>query len=123
MASRPTVVWTEIPVTDLDAAVTFYNTVFGWELKIDSSGPNPMAMFGDGSPAAHGHLYPGRPAAAGTGNTIHLAVPDALSAALDRCKQAGGKVVSPPIEIPAGRFVYAEDPDGNSIGLFEAPSA
>jgi predicted enzyme related to lactoylglutathione lyase len=28
------------------------------------------------------------------------------------------KVVSPIVEIPAGRFAYCLDPDGNSIGLF-----
>jgi predicted enzyme related to lactoylglutathione lyase len=27
-------------------------------------------------------------------------------------------VVSPVIAIPAGRFAYCEDPDGNSFGLF-----
>jgi predicted enzyme related to lactoylglutathione lyase len=31
---------------------------------------------------------------------------------------AGGKVVSDPIAIPAGRFAYCLDPDGNSFGLF-----
>ena len=40
--------------------------------------------------------------------------------ALARVAEAGGTVISPAIEIPAGRFFYATDPDGNSIGLFEA---
>ena len=38
---------------------------------------------------------------------------------MERVKQAGGTVVSPIIQIPPGRFFYATDPDGNSIGLFE----
>ena len=38
-------VWIEIPVTDLDRAKAFYGKVFGYDLKIDNSGPNPMAMF------------------------------------------------------------------------------
>ena len=38
-------VWAEIPVTDMDRAITFYNAVFKTEMKKDESGPNPMAMF------------------------------------------------------------------------------
>lgn len=36
-----------------------------------------------------------------------------------RCSKAGGEVIGAPITIPAGRFAYAKDLDGNSIGLFE----
>jgi predicted enzyme related to lactoylglutathione lyase len=38
---------------------------------------------------------------------------------MERVKDAGGQVVSPPITIPPGRFFYAVDPFGNSIGFFE----
>ena len=37
---------------------------------------------------------------------------------MQRVTENGGTVVSPVIEIPAGRFAYCLDPDGNSIGLF-----
>lgn len=37
-------VWAEIPVSDLRRAVSFYNSVFGYALSIDESGPNPMAI-------------------------------------------------------------------------------
>ena len=123
MTAQPTVVWTEIPVRDLDAAMAFYGKVFGWTLKKDESGPNPMANFSSDMLAVSGHLYPGNPAASGTGPTIHLAVPDGLAAATDRVKVAGGKVLMGPIEIPVGSFTYCEDPDGNSIGLFEPKAA
>ena len=112
-------VWAEIPVTDLDKAMAFYNAVFKTELKKETNGPNPMAMFAtaNGSGIA-GHLYPGKPATDGDGPTIHLACPDALEDALKRVTEAGGSVLSDPIEIPAGRFAYILDPDGNSIGVF-----
>ena len=122
MTSQPTVVWTEIPVTDLDAAERFYSEVFRWTLTRDETGPNPMSNFAD-TDGIHGHLYPGKPAAQGQGPTLHLAVPDGLEAAMERCTGAGGTVLSPPIEIPPGRFAYATDPDGNSIGLFEPKAA
>ena len=35
-----------------------------------------------------------------------------------RVTQSGGKVVSDVATIPAGRFAYCLDTEGNSIGLF-----
>lgn len=115
-------VWAEIPVTDLDRAIGFYGTVFQLDLKKDESGPNPMAMFPTEDPAkgVAGHLYPGKPAADGAGPTVHFACPDTLEATMGRVKGAGGEVVSDPIAIPAGRFAYCRDPDGNSIGVFSS---
>jgi predicted enzyme related to lactoylglutathione lyase len=65
-----------------------------------------------------GHLYPGKPAPRGTGNTVHFMVKGTLEDAIARVGPAGGDVVSPIVTIPNGRFVYCLDPDGNSIGLF-----
>ncbi|SLN36336.1 VOC family protein [Roseisalinus antarcticus] len=113
------VVWTEIPVTNLAAASEFYSDVFGWTMTVDDTGPNPMASFNSDSTAIGGHLYPGTPSRGGVGPTIHLAVPDTVEAAAGRCTAAGGQVMGPIIPIPPGRFQYATDPDGNSIGLFE----
>ena len=120
MPSPNTCVWFELPVSDLDRSIRFYGAVLRRELRRDDTGPNPLAAFTDmGDAGVSGHLYPGTPAARGNGPTVHLAVPDGLDAASERVRAEGGEVVSPPIEIPAGRFVYATDPDGNSIGLFE----
>lgn len=115
-------VWSEIPVTDMNRAKTFYESVFLTSLIDEKDGPNPMAMFpcADPSSGIAGHLYPGKPAPAGTGPTVHLSVPDSVEAAMTRVADAGGQVVSPVIEIPAGRFAYCLDPDGNSIGLFSS---
>jgi predicted enzyme related to lactoylglutathione lyase len=121
MTERAIVVWSEIPVTDLAKSVKFYSAVFGYKMEIDNTGPNPMAVLGGTMTTAGGHLYPGKPAADG-GTTIQLGLPDTLEAGMERCTKAGGQVVSPPIAIPAGRFAYAKDLDGNSVGLFEAAS-
>ena len=112
-------VWTEIPVRDLERSRQFYATVFDLELSVDTSGPNPWVMFptADGKGVA-GHLYPGKPASDGEGPTVHFAVADSVEDGMKRVEAAGGKVLSPVIEIPEGRFAYCQDPDGNSIGLF-----
>ncbi len=115
------VVWFEIPVTDMARAKAFYGAVLQNQLTDQNDGPNPMAVFSSASNASvSGHLYPGKPAAPGTGSTIHLAVAAPLEAAMERVTANGGQVVSPAIQIPAGRFAYCLDPDGNSIGLFTA---
>ena len=122
MSEQTIMAWGEIPVTDLRKAVTFYNEVFGYDMEIQQMGPNETAILGNVMQAGGAHLYPGKPAVDG-GSTIHITLPDGLEAGIARCQAAGGAVVSPPVEIPEGRFVYAKDPDGNSIGLFEVKAA
>lgn len=120
MTDRPanTCVWFEIPCSDLAASQRFYETVLKRTMTRTDDGPNPIVAFSSmDDEGVSGHLYPGTPAK-GSGNTIHLASPDKLEDAVARVPGAGGKVVSDIIPIPVGRFVYVEDPDGNSIGLF-----
>ncbi len=122
-----TAVWFELPVRDMSKAIAFYNAVLDAGLTLDASGPNPMAIFptkdGMEGPGVSGHLYPGTPARDGGGPTIHLAVPGRLEEALARCTAAGGEILGPVLDAPAGRFAYARDPDGNSIGLYQPNAA
>lgn len=113
-------VWMEIPVSDLDKAVSFYNDVFKTELRrVIDMGPNEIAIFPTKEQGGiAGHLYPGKPAQNGTGPTIHLACPDTLEETTERFAAKGGEIISDPAAIPAGRFAYGIDPDGNSIGMF-----
>ncbi|SHH31926.1 hypothetical protein SAMN05444003_2791 [Cognatiyoonia sediminum] len=122
MTTSPVLVWCEIPVTDLDKSAKFYESVFGYTTVRDDTQVNPMVNLTTDMQAIAGHLYPGTPASDG-GNTIHLALSDKLEDGMKRCADAGGEVVSPIITIPPGRFAYAKDIDGNSIGLFEPAMA
>lgn len=123
MQNKPThaVVWAEIPVSDMARSMAFYQALTGQPLTRDDTGPNPMANFAieDMQTGVSGHLYPGKPARDGSGPTVHIAVSGTVEAAAVRCTDGGGKVLGPVIDIPPGRFQYAQDPDGNSIGLFE----
>ena len=98
---------------------TISRAVLETELRDEDGGPNPMANFPAVKGGVAGHLYPGKPAAPGTGPTIHLAV-EAVGPAMERVAANGGQVVSPVIDIPAGKFAYCLDPDGNSFGVFSA---
>ena len=120
MTNTNRLVWAEIPVSNLETAKTFYEAVLDAEVTISTDmGPAPIGMIAyAGSPNASAHLYEGKPSASGTGNTVHLAVAEPLDAVMEKVTAAGGAVKSPAIPIPVGTFFYAEDPDGNSVGLF-----
>lgn len=112
------VVWVEIPVTNLDASAKFYEAILGAELTLMEMGPNKSMIFSHEENSVSGHLYEGKPAAAGTGSTIHFQSNVAPEEGMKRVEAAGGKVVSETVEIPTGKFFYFTDLDGNSIGLF-----
>jgi predicted enzyme related to lactoylglutathione lyase len=112
-------VWFEIPVPDLARAKAFFGTVLETELYDRIQGGVPVAVFPAAEPTSvAGHLIGGQPAAVGTGPTVHLAAPKPLETALDRVRANGGTVIGDIVTIPAGRFAYCRDPDGNSFGLF-----
>ncbi len=117
---KNSIAWFEIPVTDLEKAKKFYGNVLQIGFQDMTEGPNPIAIFdvADMESTPAGHLYNGKPATDGTGPTVHLGVRDGLENGLARIKNEGGKVLSPAIEVPAGRFAYCLDPDGNSIAVF-----
>lgn len=117
--ARPVLVWAEIPVTDLEKAMEFYAKVFDYKMTVDTNGPNPISFLNNDMNGTGGHLYPGTPAKEGQGPTVHLQIPDTLEEATVRVTEAGGTLIGGPVPLPVGRFHYAQDLDGNSIGLFE----
>ena len=66
--------------------MAFYSKVFGYEMKIDTSGPNPMADLVEPK-TPQGPSIPAR--SPDGGNTIHLGLPDSLEAGIARCQEAG----------------------------------
>lgn len=116
--TKDPVVWTEIPVTNLEASAKFYAEILDAELTLMEMGPNKSMIFSHEVNSVAGHLYEGKPAPAGTGNTIHFKSSVSPQEGMKKVVAAGGKVVSEAVEIPSGKFFYCTDLDGNSIGLF-----
>ncbi len=114
--------WAEIPVRDLDRGVAFYAAVTGGILEKVEMGGDPVAYFvtEETTQNVSANLFVGEPGDGNSGPTIFLAIPDRIEDALDRVWQTGGRIASDVIEIPPGRVAYANDPDGNRFGLFEA---
>jgi len=109
---------------DLDAALRFYEGVFGWTF----AGPGPMpgdppgayfvARVDDDDVAGIGSLLPDTPAPVGW--STHVAVASADQAAAGAV-DAGGSVVLEPFDVPpAGRLAVIADPAGATFCVWEA---
>ena len=116
--------WFEIPVTDMDRAIKFYETVLGYKLDRNQMGPLDMAWFpwvndsigSGGSLVCHPDYY--KPSSDGT--LIYLtAFSGDLSNELSRVEENGGKVIQEKTQISPdhGYMGIFLDTEGNRIAL------
>jgi predicted enzyme related to lactoylglutathione lyase len=110
-------VWNELTAPDQDAAMAFYEPLFGWRHE---SGM-PMGPLGDYKFIQSGAQMIGAtmPSMAGVddGWRFYFEVDDA-DAAVTRITDGGGSVLQGPDEIPGGAFsVIAQDPQGVRFGV------
>jgi predicted enzyme related to lactoylglutathione lyase len=113
--------WIEIPVSDLERAKAFYESVFEFdELPVHEMGGLKMAWFpmkedaiGAAGALCLGDTY--EPSHAGT--LPYLTTPD-IEATLERAEANGGTTILPKMSIGEYGFVaFLEDSEGNRIGL------
>lgn len=117
-----TVGWFEIPVTDMNRAMKFYNHVFGTELSIQNLGELNMAFFpmSDTSNGAGGSLVESSnyytPSHEGT--LVYFSCED-LDNELTRAEEAGGTILQAKTEISPeyGYMGLFEDSEGNRVAL------
>jgi predicted enzyme related to lactoylglutathione lyase len=110
----------EIPVTDMERAIRFYQDVLGYELTRQQVDGYEMAFFprADGKPGASGALAKGDVyVPSKTGAIIYFDVPD-IDPILEKAKAKGAKVLYPKKSIGEAGFVAEiEDSEGNRIAL------
>lgn len=112
--------WFEIPSTDFDRAVKFYETIFDSKLKVEQFGELPMGIFtaqdGDGvGCVVHGeHFVPNE-----NGPLLYLDATPSLDAVLARVGKAGGRVLMEKMELPRnlGFIAHFIDTEGNRLAL------
>jgi predicted enzyme related to lactoylglutathione lyase len=110
----------QLNTSDTDAATEFYSALFGWDVRpvTEEGGPDFYGLYnGD---TLNGGMMPLPPDSRGTPPHWlgYFTVEDADDSAR-RIGEGGGQVVVPPMEIPAGRIVVAQDPQGAFFALFE----
>lgn len=110
--------WVEIPATDMQRAVAFYQMVLGLELEVLDFGKEKMACFpsGEGAISLAPDFKPGS-----TGVLVSLNTGDDLERTLVRIQKAGGQITIPKTKIEAegrGYFAVFIDSEGNRLGLY-----
>ncbi len=114
--------WVDLGVDDIGQAGRFYAGLFGWEVQAGGPETGGYAMCTKAGRAVAGigpkQGPPGTPSAW----TTYLATDNADRAAA-RIKDAGGQVITGPMDVMAyGRMAIAADPGGAVFGLWQAGS-
>lgn len=113
--------WFEIPVSRLDRAQQFYETVLGVSLRRENMGGGAMAVFPyGGKPHSSGALIAGEHCEPSVqGSVVYLGVDD-LAPVLERVLANRGDTIVPRTELPNGIGFFAQfiDSEGNRVGLF-----
>lgn len=115
------ITWFEIPVTDMDRAIAFYEPVMAVSLRREKMDCAELAVFPYEDPATGGALakFDGvTPSLQGA--IIYLHTPD-LAATLDRVATAGGECVFGPLDLgkEIGTVALFTDSEGNRVGLHQ----
>ena len=112
-------------VDDVDAAIDFYTTQFGFTLR-SSAAPafadvvkGNLRLLLSGPKSSAGRSMPdGRTPEPGGWNRLHFVVED-IAADVERLRTAGVRFRNEIISGPGGQQVVLEDPAGNPIELFQ----
>lgn len=116
--------WFEIPVQDMDRAQRFYETLLATRLRRESIAGNTLAVFDYADSSVGGCLMAGAgaPAPSLAGTLVYLRAGASLDATLERVGAAGGRVVTPKVQLPGdmGCYAHIADSEGNRVGLHAA---
>lgn len=117
--------WHELATTDGGAAFGFYEQVFGWQ-KTDAMDMGPAGvyqMFGWGGKSMGGIYKPAKESGTPPHWLPYAHIPD-TNKAVETVKQAGGKVVNGPMEVPGGdQIAVCTDPQGVAFAVHSAKPA
>jgi catechol 2,3-dioxygenase-like lactoylglutathione lyase family enzyme len=116
-------------VDDVEDAVAFYTTHFGFTLRTSAAPAFADVVRGNlrlllsGPKSSAGRSMPdGRTPGPGGWNRIHLIVED-IAAEVERLRSVGLTFRNDIVSGPGGQQILAEDPAGNPIELFQPAAA
>lgn len=114
--------WFEIPVSDMDRAKNFYETVLGHSISVNQMGNDTMGWFpfDPSAPGATGSLIQNENYTPSySGSLVYFSVPE-IDDVLAKVEAAGGKVINPKFSIGEHGFSgHFEDSEGNRLGLHQ----
>jgi predicted enzyme related to lactoylglutathione lyase len=110
------VVHFEIPADDMERAVKFYESVFGWEIEKWDDFDYWLAKTGeDSQPGINGAIMP-----SGDGGIRNTITVDSYDEAAKKIVESGGEMLSEKMEVPGVGFNgLFRDSEGNELGIIE----
>ena len=109
--------WNELATRDTDGAKKFYSAVFGWEGEDHEMGPMTYTEWKlNGNSIGGMPRLDDLPAGMPPFWAVYFAVAD-CDASVAKAEELGGKVMRPPMDIPAGRFAFLRDPQGGVFAV------
>jgi len=111
--------WFEIPVTDMDRAKKFYETIFDTSIHVMEHGELKMGIFPHGDVGCALCLHPEFYRPGKDGPLIYMDADPDLQVVQDRVEAAGGKVLIPKKRISPehGNMCVFIDSEGNRLAL------
>lgn len=123
--TRHAIDWFEIPVRDMDRAITFYEALLATTIRRETIAGNALGVIKyeaeAGVDTVGGCLIAGEnaPAPSDQGALVYLNAGSSLDATLARVAAAGGRITTPKVTLPGdmGVFAHIADTEGNRVGL------
>ncbi len=112
--------WFEIPATNFERAVDFYQTVFDTKLKVEMFGPNQLGVFTGPDGTSVGGVVKGENyEPGGNGAVNYMDAGPSIDAVLGRIEAAGGAIKIGKLALPEdmGFVAYFIDTEGNRLAL------
>jgi predicted enzyme related to lactoylglutathione lyase len=109
--TKPRFDYVELPASALDDSVRFYEAAFGWTLQrfgpayaATTTGDTDVGLQADSNEA------PGSP--------LPVVQVDDIEATASAVEAAGGDIIKPIFDFPAGRRFHFRDPNGNELAAW-----
>ena len=106
----------QLNTTDPEAAGRFYSGLFGWRTEEVTGGSEPYWGIYNGDRLNAGMMQI-PPDAGAPPHWLTYFGSDDVDADAERIAELGGQVMVPPLDVPGGRVLVAQDPQGAFFGL------
>jgi uncharacterized protein len=116
-----TVVWFDIPVSDMGRAIDFYQALTEQELtRLPVGEDQETALFASGDRGSAGCLFAApEDQPSHYGSRVYFDANPSIGEWLSRVEPAGGRILvgRTPVGGERGYYAYIEDTEGNRVGL------
>ncbi len=110
--------YVEFPAKDIEAAKSFFSSVFGWSFV--DYGPEYTAFSNEGLDG--GFFQSELTVSTESGSALLVFYSDELEGTQSKIENAGGSIIKPIFDFPGGRRFHFGDPNGNEYAVWSDAS-